>query len=494
VRPGRTAFLAPLLCALLGAALVPLALGSAKADGRVRASTFHAEADLDEPMGDPLGGGEVDDDESEHDPYEGMDADGRIPKPEKPADLVHPDRWRYIPEGRMPPGSFFERFFVTSFVIPFAFHDGDVGTGAGVGLTDIDFRSQRRRELAGAFLSYTSKGQQSYYGFWRRWLHTRELPAGGVIQEERSFFGFSGGYQKTLTRRFFGFGANSDEDDEIKYVDELYELEFRVSATFPDPGSSLLLTGGARAEFHALSGSCRDILNGTDQRVLCPRDDFDKTAALQRIIGDSTHEQLGWLIAGVGWDTRDSSRNPYDGFYASVTTEAAMLQDKGDLGAHWEVVAGTAFRVPPIFHDGGDDEESNPPTDTVAFGVQNRFKTGDLPFTALPNLGGSKTLRGFIDGRFRDDSSWHAGVEHRIWIIPRGFPIFRGIRVERLGVAPFIEAGSVAGSEFDLFESRVRYSYGIGLRALIERAAPFRLDFGISDEGYNVSARFGYTF
>jgi len=492
---------------VLALCLPPIA--AATGDGSVRATTFLlAEASPERPelTSEPETGGARDEvealsgigaeklPEEEYDPYAGMDRNGRVPKIEMPKDIVHPDRWRYIPEGRIPPGNFFERFLVTSFVIPFVFRDGDVGTGAGLALTDIDFRGQKRRELAGAFLSYTSKGQQSYYGFWRRWLHTRDLPAGGVIQEERSFFGFSGGYQKTLTRRFFGFGANSDEDDEIRYVDELYELELKGALTVPDPGSNLLLSIGGRAEFHYLSGKCKNILNGVEKRALCPRSDFDKHAALQQILGDSDQEQLGWVILGARWDTRDSSRNPYRGFYAGVTTEAALLQDDRDVGARWEVTAGKAFAVPGIFHDGGDRQEQNPPTDTLAFGFQNQFKTGDLPFTALPTLGGSRTLRGFIDGRFRDDASWHAGVEHRIWVIPRGFPITRRIRIERVGIAPFFEVGSVAGGEFDLFESRVRYSYGIGLRALLERGAPFRVDFGLSDEGYNIAARFGYTF
>ena len=159
-----------------------------------------------------------------------------------------------------------------------------------------------------------------------------------------------------------------------------------------------------------------------------------------------------------------------------------------------EFVTGMAFRVPPIFHDGGDSGEENPPTDTLAFGFQTRFKGGDLPFTALPALGGALSLRGFIDGRFRDDASWHAGVEHRIWVIPRGFPITRSIRVERVGFAPFFDVGSVGSSAFDLFQSEVKLSYGIGLRALLERSAPFRVDLGFSEDGLTVSARIGYSF
>jgi hypothetical protein len=44
--------------------------------------------------------------------------------------------------------------------------------------TDIDFRTERRREFLGAFLSYTTEGQQKYRLIWRRWLHHQDLPEG----------------------------------------------------------------------------------------------------------------------------------------------------------------------------------------------------------------------------------------------------------------------------------------------------------------------------
>ena len=93
------------------------------------------------------------------DPWRGIDPDGRIPAIDRPDDLPNPERWRYIPEGRLKPGNVFQRFLVSSMIAPFAFYDGDVGVGFGVALVDIDFREQRRREFAGAFLSYTTEGQ-----------------------------------------------------------------------------------------------------------------------------------------------------------------------------------------------------------------------------------------------------------------------------------------------------------------------------------------------
>jgi len=124
-----------------------------------------------------------------------MEPSGRIPKVPLPDDLPNPERWRYLPEGRIKPGNVFERFLVSSFIAPQFFYEQDIGAGAGIALTDIDFRNERRREFLGAFFSYTTEGQQKYRLIWRRWLHHRNLPEGGVIVEERSRIDAFGGYE-----------------------------------------------------------------------------------------------------------------------------------------------------------------------------------------------------------------------------------------------------------------------------------------------------------
>ena len=83
--------------------------------------------------------------ESVYDPYRGIDPDGRIPRIDKAALVDRPERWRYIPEGRIKPGNLFQRFLVSSFIVPLFFASSDVGIGGGAAVTDIDFRAQRGR-------------------------------------------------------------------------------------------------------------------------------------------------------------------------------------------------------------------------------------------------------------------------------------------------------------------------------------------------------------
>jgi len=419
----------------------------------------------------------------EFDPWEGIDQDGRIPKIEKPDDLTNPERWRYFPEGRLKPGNVFERFLVSSFVAPFFFRDSDVGFGGGIAITDLDFRQQRRREFAGLFLSYTVEGQQAYMAAWRRRLHHREAPGGGVLQEERSFLKAWVGYEKSLTRRFYGFGSGTSDGNETSYTDQTAFGRFGFDLALPDPGDNLVVGASIKGEWHSLSRG--DVKDKPDTVDLFP-------AAFTR----ADDHALGWLELELRYDTRDSQRLPYRGFAVGVSIDSALLQNGWDLGSVFALHGTKILPLPPLLHNGGDSEEEHPPTDTFAFHLKTGTTAGDLPFYSLPTLGGSRTLRGFITGRFRDRSMWHASAEYRFWVLTRGFPIpfTKALRVERVGLALFADAGSVADDWPDLFSSRVRASAGVGLRITLERDAPFRVDLGFSSEGIEVTAGFGLSF
>jgi hypothetical protein len=418
---------------------------------------------------------------SGHDPFQGMEPSGRIPRAPLPADLPNPERWRYIPEGRIKPGNVFERFLVSSFIAPQFFFEQDVGAGGGIALTDIDFRGQRRREFLGAFLTYTTEGQQKYRLIWRRWLLHRDLAAGGVIVEERSHLDAFGGYEKSLTRRFFGLGPDTRERDETSYTDEVIDLGARLEFPLPEAGGDWIVTVGARGEHHDLAPGRVSGRPTTDEI-------FPELFAA----GDG-HESLT-VSPGLRYDTRDSQHQPYSGWQVGVFVDAPVWQSSGDAGAVATVFGNLALPLPPLLHRGGDEREENPPTDTFALAVAVQESAGTLPYYARPSLGGTHTLRGYIANRFTDDATWHAAAEYRLGVIPRGFALTDTIRIERVGLALFYEAGTVADSLEELPDARVHTSYGIALRFTMERTALFRADVGFSREGVNFTAAFGLPF
>jgi len=423
-------------------------------------------------------GPEADD---EQDPLEGIEWSGRIPKAKLPEDVKNPERWRYIPEGRLVEGNVFDRFLVSSFISPIIFFESDVGLGGGVAVTDIDFRSQRRQEFAGIFLWYTTEGQQNYSIVWRRLLNHRELEGGGVIQEERSFIKGRLGYEKTLTRRFYGLGPDTEAEDETSYTEEVFGVGLGLQKSFPEPGDDFVFDAGLAYEHHNLSQGKVSGVPSTEQ--VFPG----------LVEAGDDHDGL-WIEAGLRFDTRDSQHNPYRGFAVGVNTVAAPIQSRGKCGGKVVGFATGVIAVPGIFHSGGDESEENPPTDTLAASAFIADTYGSLPFWALPSLGGSNTLRGYIANRWTGESAWHASGEYRFWFLPRGIRFTERLLIERVGLALFADVGTVAEDLGDLFEAAVHTSYGFGLRFTLERTALFRGDLGFSEEGTNLAITFGLSF
>jgi len=420
-------------------------------------------------------------DEGHESALEGIDANGRIPKAELPADLEHPDRWRYKPEGRISDGNVFERFLTSTFFAPIFFFAGDVGTGAGFALTDIDFRNQRRQEFANTTFTYTTEGQQQYTFLWRRWLDQRDLDQGGVIQEERSYLQAFGGYRRTLTRRFFGLGPDTREEDETSFTDEVTALELRLQRSLPRAGSDFVAHVGARAEHRNLS-------NGFVEDAGDTAEEFPELFEA----GDSLDSL--WLSGGLRYDARDSQTNPYRGGAIGLGVSGTPWMTDGRSGWVYDLFGRWIVPLPGLVHEGGDPGEENPPTDRLALAFDLRDSSGDLPFWALPSLGGSNRLRGYIAGRWVDAASWFAGAEWRIVLVPRGFAFDQRVRVERLGMALFYELGTVAEDLSALHDADVKSSYGAGLRFNLERAATFRADLGFAEDSSNLAITFGLSF
>lgn len=79
---------------------------------------------------------------------------------------------------------------------------------------------------------------------------------------------------------------------------------------------------------------------------------------------------------------------------------------------------------------------------------------GDVPFYHLSLLGGPKMMRGYFEGRYRDQNSWAMQTELRIpvWI--------------RFFVVPFLSVGDVFN--FERYQRDVKFAGGLGLRYIVD--------------------------
>lgn len=110
-------------------------------------------------------------------------------------------------------------------------------------------------------------------------------------------------------------------------------------------------------------------------------------------------------------------------------------------------------------------------TNTVA-----NLNSGDPSFLAMAQAGGEKILRSYAMNRFRDKNFIGTQVEYRR-------PLFW-----RLGMVGFAGLGDVFDSTNDFSWERVKYSYGVGLRVMLNRQERlnFRLDYGIGRDSRSV--------
>ncbi|WP_345220448.1 BamA/TamA family outer membrane protein [Hymenobacter koreensis] len=114
-----------------------------------------------------------------------------------------------------------------------------------------------------------------------------------------------------------------------------------------------------------------------------------------------------------------------------------------------------------------------PRQSTLGLQAVGHFTSGTVPLLELPRLGGPTIMRGFVQGRYRDQQLWSMQAEYR-------YPLNRFL----VG-AVFASAGGVAASVPDFAWNNTRYAGGGGLRVLLNRKKNLyaRLDQAFTSNG-----------
>ncbi|SFC81275.1 Surface antigen [Spirosoma endophyticum] len=96
------------------------------------------------------------------------------------------------------------------------------------------------------------------------------------------------------------------------------------------------------------------------------------------------------------------------------------------------------------------------------------FNSGAVPLRSFASFGGSNSMRGFYDGRYRSKNQVVVQAEYRI-------PLFW-----RLGAVGFAGIGNVGSHVSDLNFDELKYSFGGGLRLSLNRKERLnlRVDYG----------------
>ncbi|MBA3665194.1 MAG: BamA/TamA family outer membrane protein, partial [Bacteroidetes bacterium] len=109
---------------------------------------------------------------------------------------------------------------------------------------------------------------------------------------------------------------------------------------------------------------------------------------------------------------------------------------------------------------------------------------GNPPFNQLALLGGTKRMRGYYEGRFRDKNMLIMQAEYRTSFFGRlGGTIFGGI-------------GEVTDHWVNYNFKNVKYSYGAGLRVVLDKKEKInlRLDFAFGQNTQGLYLTIGEAF
>ena len=189
----------------------------------------------------------------------------------------------------------------------------------------------------------------------------------------------------------------------------------------------------------------------------------------------------GWVSifqTALIYDTRDFEPDPTKGFYFEIANEYSSNIIGSDFNFNKLFVQGRYYQKLPFGRRTviasrlgiGNIFGSNAPF----FEFQDQWS----PDGSINALGGKQSLRGYRANRFLARSLWFANVELRYRFAELSF------RNQRFAfaAAPFFDTGTVRDKWQDLNLSRIKTTYGAGLRVAWNQSTILSFDYGKSKE------------
>lgn len=172
----------------------------------------------------------------------------------------------------------------------------------------------------------------------------------------------------------------------------------------------------------------------------------------------------GGTVSGIGltsiYDSRDNLFYPSKGSYYELT---GLLSDKF-FRSNFNFVKITSD-FSKYFHY---------KKSVFAFNCYAVITNGDVPFYQMGLLGGQNRMRGFYEGRFRDNQLLLLQVEYRQMIY------------KRIGVALFTNVGQVASLWNQMNNDNWLFTYGAGLRLQLDKTQKINLRIDVATDNKKI--------
>ncbi len=313
-------------------------------------------------------------------------------------------------------------------IVPLVYFLPETGLGYGVGgVASFKWGGSVNASQVQLAASYTTLDQILIFIPYRLfWKNDKYLAYGEL------------GYYR-FTYQYFGNGIDARSTDE-----ELFDVTFpRLRASFLYEIFPGLYLGGRYwyDDFRITSVAAEGILD------------------TQNIVGNR-----GGEVAGLGfvmnYDTRDNQLYPSKGWFI----EGVLLPHLSYYNSDFEF-----FKVSLDASWYWNFYKKH----ILAFNTYLESNFGNTPFNQLAFLGGPKRLRGFYEGRFRDNHAAVLQAEYR-WMF-----------YKRFGLAAFTSLGNVSSTILGYDFAKTKLTFGGGLRFQVTRdeKVNLRLDAGVAEDG-----------
>jgi len=244
------------------------------------------------------------------------------------------------------------------------------------------------------------------------------------------------GYNVT---RFYGIGPSTPDTGNVDYTSKV------VSGTLTILGPSLWLTADKAGI--VFDYNYTEIVDKEDNQYLLNNE----------VLGSNGGNYAGVGLSAV-WDTRNNIFYPTDGKYSSLKFMSYPVGQYIYYTTEVDIKSYSSISKDRVF----------------AGEVYFNNAVGNVPFYALPQLGGQYKMRGYYQGRYVDNAYFTMQVAYR-----------RAHLWWRFGYVVFASIGTVAPSPEKYQISEMKFSYGAGLRFLFneKEGVNLRMDIGITDLG-----------
>ena len=173
-------------------------------------------------------------------------------------------------------------------------------------------------------------------------------------------------------------------------------------------------------------------------------------------------------------DYRDERGNPRSGGYYKAAF--GVWNDRGLNQFDFRRFDGEAAQFVPIV------TKTHVIAGRMGISYVNNADGDRVPFYVLPYVGGSDTLRGYREFRFKDENVFWVNLEYR-WAA-----------MTYINFAVFADAGEVRHNWQEIGFGGVKSSYGVGARFNTAKRVFARIDVAFGDEGRQAYLKFGPSF